>query len=48
MQDGMIVFDLEGSGLRWAWRVNVDRRVIKTIDDLLKDVRVWRVICRLL
>ena len=44
----MIVFDLEGSGLRWAWRVNVDRRVIKTIDDLLKDVRVWRVICRLL
>jgi hypothetical protein len=30
------------------WRVSVDRRVIKTIDGLLKDVRVWRVICCLL
>jgi len=44
----MIVFDLEGSALRWEWRVSVDRRVIKTIDGLLKDVRVWRVICCLL
>ena len=34
--------------VRSEWRVSVDRRVIKTIDGLLKDVRVCRVICCLL
>ena len=44
----MIVFDLEGSGLRWEWVESVDRSVIRPSDDLLKDVRIWREICCLL